>query len=202
MLMTECSFEERPNGVSASRLWQILEDSPLPKYYLSETACLGILRRAKRRGRDLPADLWDALVEQAGPAGAAFKRPGSDEENAALERERERSRSSNIPEHLEGLVEPDGDRGNSSDTLRRGCGQGESDSRPEAVEPLNAICTNGEIAGTLDANYWKGCGERNGIERDVVLCVGNGQLNQMSMAEVCNTLDTMHDKQAILITRK
>lgn len=93
-------------------------------------------------------------------------------------------------------MEPDGDRGNSSDTLRRGCSQGESDSHPEA------ICINGEIAGTLDANYWKGCGERNGIERDVVLCVGNGQLNQMSMAEVCNTLDTMHDKQAILITRK
>lgn len=30
------------------------------------------------------------------------------------------------------------------------------------------------------------------------LCVGNGQLNQMSMQPVCNTLDTMHDKQAIL----
>ena len=33
----------------------------------------------------------------------------------------------------------------------------------------------------------------------MVLSVGNGQLNQMSMSEQCNTLDTMHDKQAILI---
>ena len=31
------------------------------------------------------------------------------------------------------------------------------------------------------------------------LSIGNGQLNQMSMSEQCNCLDTMHDKQAILI---
>lgn len=30
------------------------------------------------------------------------------------------------------------------------------------------------------------------------LCVGNGQLNQMSMAEQANTLDTMHDQQAVM----
>ena len=28
---------------------------------------------------------------------------------------------------------------------------------------------NGDIAGTLDASYYKGCGERHGIERDVVM---------------------------------
>ena len=33
-----------------------------------------------------------------------------------------------------------------------------------------AICgMHGDVAGTLDASYYKGCGERNGIERDVVL---------------------------------
>jgi hypothetical protein len=31
------------------------------------------------------------------------------------------------------------------------------------------IAINGEIAGTLDANYYKGCGERQGVEREVVL---------------------------------
>lgn len=30
-------------------------------------------------------------------------------------------------------------------------------------------------------------------------CMGNGQLNQMSMAEQSNTLDCMHDKQAVVI---
>lgn len=31
-----------------------------------------------------------------------------------------------------------------------------------------------------------------------VYSVGNGQLHQMGMTEVCNTLDCMHDKQAIV----
>jgi DNA (cytosine-5)-methyltransferase 1 len=30
------------------------------------------------------------------------------------------------------------------------------------------------------------------------VCVGNGQLNQVSMSEQANTLDTMHDQQAVL----
>ena len=33
----------------------------------------------------------------------------------------------------------------------------------------SVIAINGEIAGTLDANYYKGCGERQGVEREVVL---------------------------------
>ena len=31
------------------------------------------------------------------------------------------------------------------------------------------------------------------------VCVGNGQLNQISMTEQANTLDTMHDQQAVLV---
>ena len=33
----------------------------------------------------------------------------------------------------------------------------------------------------------------------VVVSIGNGQLNQVSMAEQANTLDTMHDQQAVII---
>ena len=36
-----------------------------PKYYLSPTACLGILRRAESRGKALPPMLKDALERQA-----------------------------------------------------------------------------------------------------------------------------------------
>ena len=32
-----------------------------------------------------------------------------------------------------------------------------------------------------------------------VIAIGNGQLNQMSMQEISNSLDCMHDKQAVLI---
>lgn len=37
-------------------------------YYLSKTACLGILRRAEARGKELPPQLRDALILQAGLA--------------------------------------------------------------------------------------------------------------------------------------
>ena len=46
----------------------ILQDNPPPKYYLTRRACLGILRRAKERGRPLPPQLHRALLVQAGLA--------------------------------------------------------------------------------------------------------------------------------------
>ncbi len=55
-----------PKDVKESFLSQILEETPLPKYYLSKTACLGILRRAKSRGKELPKQLKTALEIQAG----------------------------------------------------------------------------------------------------------------------------------------
>ena len=47
-------------------LWQILEDQPHSKYYLTRKACQGILRRARERGKELPQQLEDALAIQAG----------------------------------------------------------------------------------------------------------------------------------------
>ena len=67
-LMAECGFPALPNGVGVSRLSQILTDTPLPKYYLSAKACLGILNRAQRRGKELPEELREALENQASPS--------------------------------------------------------------------------------------------------------------------------------------
>lgn len=53
---------ECPNVAVESHLSQILEAAPLPKYCLSAKACLGILRRAERRGKDLPEKLKAALL--------------------------------------------------------------------------------------------------------------------------------------------
>ena len=47
-------------------LSQILQDEVPSKYYLSRTACLGILRRAEARGKELPPQLREALLLQAG----------------------------------------------------------------------------------------------------------------------------------------
>lgn len=55
-----------PRDAQESCLWQILQERVPPKYYLTEKACLGILRRAKGRGKPLPPQLEQALKIQAG----------------------------------------------------------------------------------------------------------------------------------------
>jgi hypothetical protein len=54
-----------PREEKESFLSQILEVLPQRKYYLTKTACLGILRRARERGKELPEQLKTALEIQA-----------------------------------------------------------------------------------------------------------------------------------------
>lgn len=61
---------ESPNAAVGSRLSQILEATPQEKYSLSAKACQGILRRAERRGKDLPETLKTVLLMQSGSGGA------------------------------------------------------------------------------------------------------------------------------------
>ena len=55
-----------PREPIRSSLAEILEETPEKKYYLSKTACMGILRRAEERGKELPPQLQSALMAQAG----------------------------------------------------------------------------------------------------------------------------------------
>ena len=55
-----------PKDAKESSLSQILQADPPLKYYLSPKACLGILRRAFERGKELPKKLDRALNIQAG----------------------------------------------------------------------------------------------------------------------------------------
>lgn len=59
--------EEHRNGVNESHLSQILVDLAHPKYSLSVKACTGILRRAEKRGKELPSQLKEALENQINP---------------------------------------------------------------------------------------------------------------------------------------
>lgn len=61
---------ESPNAAAVSRLSQILEVTPQEKYSLSAKACQGILRRAERRGKDLPELLKTVLLMQSESGGA------------------------------------------------------------------------------------------------------------------------------------
>ena len=53
---------EYPSAAVESTLSQILEANVPEKYYLSAKACEGILRRAERRGKELPPMLKTALT--------------------------------------------------------------------------------------------------------------------------------------------
>lgn len=57
---------ETPMTFLQSKLSWILESNPDMKYNLSQKACLGILNRAQRRGKELPIILKNALMRQAG----------------------------------------------------------------------------------------------------------------------------------------
>lgn len=59
------SFGESPSVAVESRLSQILEEQAPPKYSLSARACQGILNRAERRGKELPKELKEALIQQS-----------------------------------------------------------------------------------------------------------------------------------------
>ena len=52
---------------------------------------------------------------------------------------------------------------------------------------------DGQTAPTMTGDH------QNRVTDYTALCIGNGQLNQVSMAEQANTLDTMHDQQAVMV---
>ena len=62
--ISSLNVSEEPNILVYTKLSQILEENPDPKYNLTPKACAGILRRAERRGKKLPERLKAALVEQ------------------------------------------------------------------------------------------------------------------------------------------
>ena len=60
-----------PNDAVESSLSDALEPEPIqPKYYLSQKACTGILRRAEKRGKKLPPMLSRALRQRSEAAAA------------------------------------------------------------------------------------------------------------------------------------
>ena len=66
---------ESTNAAVESRLSQILEETPQEKYSLSAKACQGILRRAERRGKDLPEPLKTVLLMQSENAECGWNKP-------------------------------------------------------------------------------------------------------------------------------
>ena len=56
------NFSDWPNDAAVCSLSQVLEKGSIPqRFFLSGTACAGILRRAEKRGKSLPPSLHAAL---------------------------------------------------------------------------------------------------------------------------------------------
>src|SRR5690606_28001452 len=73
------NLPEYHSAAAASSLSDILETGDLPqRYFLSPKACAGILRRAERRGKELPRQLQAALqaVARRTARGAEAARKG------------------------------------------------------------------------------------------------------------------------------
>lgn len=70
------NFGEYPNAVEESFLWQILAAKVPKKYYLSERACRGILRRSAKNGTVLPPLLFYALLIQGNVTDKMAKEMG------------------------------------------------------------------------------------------------------------------------------
>ena len=66
-----------PNDASVCSLSSVLETGPIPqRYYLSARACSGILRRAEKRGKQLPMALRVALEQVAGASAGGARVEG------------------------------------------------------------------------------------------------------------------------------
>lgn len=58
---------------------------------------------------------------------------------------------------------------------------------------------NGDICGTLDASYYKGCGERQGTEREVIYCLQGNAIDRADTAG-CNEKGVREDQSYTLNT--
>jgi len=165
------SFGECPREERESHLSQILEDSPHPKYCLSARACQGILNRANNRGKKLPNLLEKTLIKQSASKNEPGDRGGA-RESSYNTIEQGHCQHSTInqsclnPWDVQSKhIQPENGKAEALYSGECRGGGGES-------YVMQGI--NGDKAATLDASYYKGCGERQGVEREVVCVEGNG----------------------------
>ena len=64
LFLSRTNTTEAPCEEIQSNLSDILEENPDPKYILSAKACLGILTRARQRGKNFPQNLEDVLIQK------------------------------------------------------------------------------------------------------------------------------------------
>ncbi len=81
------------------------------------------------------------------------------------------------------------DQGGSSLAVEKGGVSPTLRSQAHGNLPVVAVGINGNLAGPLVASYYKGTGERCGVERDVVLCAATGQSHAEILKGLSPTLN-------------
>ena len=180
-------FGESPSVVEESGLSQILEAHVHPKYFLSERACHGVLRRAEKRGKKLPDILETALIQQID----RWKRHGSplpkvDDKvccasaegfggyNSSTTGEQSATLGVNcgMSTGRNGVIECYDARGNGEGnivpTITGNHNDRITDYTAVVCEEYVANSSGEDIATTIDAHYYLGCGARGGKEREFV----------------------------------
>ena len=172
---------EKPTIPKPSKLSQVLEAYPDPKYNLSVKACLGILRRAEGKGKDLPKLLEQTLrVQSKLPADSCYK--NDEKEVYSLE-------------------------GNGSRPSHRGPGFSEGAMYTlNSVEHHSVCIGNGQVHDAISPSD-EVCKTLNTMcdpMKVVVepMCVGNGQVAQTRLQDTVGTLNCMHDQQAVIVLGK
>lgn len=180
------NFGESPNVVEESGLSQILEANVPQKYYLSERACVGVLRRAERRGKELKPILKLALEQQIerwrkyGSPLPVFdmnvvRIEGVDIYNKTTTGKVSKTITSAATDsdHIPCVICYDA-RGNGDGKVAPTI-TGEHNNR--ITDYTTLVCekfaensSRDGISGTVDAHYYLGCGARGGKEREFVVC--------------------------------
>ena len=101
------------------------------------------------------------------------------------------------------LTSTKADSQNGNRTTSQASGLQAERSEVEAKDLFVANSSGDSIAAPLDASYYKGCGLRQGIEREYVMMkpyvTGNGQLaNSVIDDRTVGTLDCMHDQKMVI----
>lgn len=205
------NFGEYPNVVEESGLSQILEDNVPQRYYLSERACVGVLRRAERRGKELPTILKTALEQQI----ERWEKYGNPMPFVATGNEYiprilcyNGEDMSNVAKCLDQTsAKPYCNQG-ANVVLEcydaRGNGDGKTvptitgDHNNRITDYTSLVCetyaenSSGDgISGTIDAHYYLGCGATGGKEREfVAIAIDRAAFNQGENAKFDMGVDT------------
>jgi len=177
------NFGEKPSTPKPSKLSQVLEKNPNPKYNLSARACQGILNRANRRGKALPPMLKEALERQATLSklggGAEVDSYGKKAGKGAL-----------VQTELSATLGVSQDQ-----TLITGC------LNPWGIQSKHVQPSDG-IAEPLYSGEWRGGGGESYVMDDVQ-CIGNGQENEAARPDtVCKPLNCLVDPMKIVVYGK